>query len=135
MYPRVVGPLTSGVAAGADGEATANATSDNAIRGRINAVRVQYLDTPPQETTIVTIATSGTDSGLPGSVTILTLTNANTDGWFYPRHQVHGSDGAGLAYADEGEPVAESLMIADRVKVTIAGANAGDSVNVWLIVC
>jgi hypothetical protein len=80
----------------------------------------------------VTIATLGTSPSAP-SLAILTITNAATDGWFYPRHGVHGSTGAALLYAAGGEIVAEPVPIHDKVKITIAGANAADNADVWLL--
>lgn len=125
------GPHGSGTAAGSAGSATANTTSSNVILGRVLAAHVVYNDSPPAGTTDVTIATAGTTGGPPAN-TILTLTNAATDGWFYPRHQVHDATGAGVTYDGTNE-VYEAPPIYDKVTITIAGANAGDSVTVWLL--
>ena len=117
------GPISSGAAAGGAGVATANATTTTAIVGLIAAVYVDYQDSPPAGTTDVTIATAGTDA--PAN-TILTLTNAATDGWFYPRHAEHDNTGSALA-------TYTPVPIHDKVKVTIAQANNNDYVEVYLL--
>lgn len=133
MYPRMVGPLSSGAAAGSDGEATANASTNNPISGRVAAVYVQYVGDPPAGTTDVVVKTTGT-SPAPPSVTILSLTDGATGGWFYPRAAVHSTAGAALTL-EGSEPVTDMIPIHDYINVLIDDANAGDSVNVWLMVC
>lgn len=126
---RVVGPIYSGAAVGSSGSATANATTSNVIAGRVYAVYLDYLDSPPN-TTDVTVATAGVAHP---AMTILTITDAATDGWWYPRAATHSTAGAALLYAAGGAAVADTVAIADTVKVTIAQANAADGVNVWLL--
>lgn len=123
---RLIGPLNTGVAVGSNGSATANNTTSVPVSGLIYGVYVKYNDSPPAGTTDVTIATLGT-SPSPPALTILTLTNAATDGWFYPRHVNHSN--AGVAAA-----TTEAVPVFDFIKVTIAQANAPDSVDVWLLV-
>ena len=66
--------INSGAAVGGDGSATANNTSSHVVTGQICSIGVTYGDSPPG-TTDVTIATAGNNGP---SLTILTLTNANT---------------------------------------------------------
>lgn len=123
---QVVGPFTSGVAAGADGSATANQDTPIRVKGLVVAVDVVYNDTPPN-TTDVTIKTKGTAPAEP-SFNVLVLSNQATNVRKYPLVQncdVNGADIAGQ-YA---EP-----MIDDYLNIAIAQANAGDSVSVWLLV-
>ena len=127
---RVVGPLYSGAAAGSAGSATANSTTAVAIDGQVHAVYLDYLDSPPN-TTDVTVATAGVNHP---AVTILAITDAATDGWWYPRAATHSTAGVAALYAGSGTAVNDRLAIADTVKVTIAQANAADGVNVWLLV-
>jgi hypothetical protein len=128
---KLAGPYNTGAAAGENGSATANSTS-KLLSGRVLAVYIKYNDSPPAGTCDVTIATLGTAPAAP-SLAILTLTNAATSGWFYPRHGVHGSTGTALLYAENGQIVAEAVPIHDQVKFTIAGANAADNADVWLL--
>jgi hypothetical protein len=100
------------------------------IAGKVYGVYVDYIDSPPAGTTDVTIATAG---AAHPAVTILALTNAATDGWWYPRIATHSTTGTAALYASEGTAVSDLIPIADRVKVTIAQANAPDSVDVWLL--
>lgn len=129
---KLIGPINSGAAVGSDGSATATGVSPNPVCGRILAVHLKYKDSPPAGTTDVTIATQGT-SPRPPSNTILTLTDAATDVWRYPRHQVHTEAGAGVTYDGTNE-VYEAVPVDDYIKVTIAQANANDNVDAWLLV-
>lgn len=127
---RVVGPIYSGAAAGAAGSATSNATTSTVIAGKVYGVYLDYLDSPPAATCDVTVATSGVAHP---AVAILSIANAATDGWWYPRAATHSTAGAAALYAGGGTAVNDLLPIADTVKVTIAQADAGDGVNVWLL--
>lgn len=130
MKPRLMGPLSSGAAVGGAGVATANSSTLFEVEGCLIAVGIKYLDSPPAATTDVVIATVG-DNG-PGQ-TLLSITNAATDGWFYPRVETVSTSGAALLYAADGTAVTDRLVVADRINVKIDQANAGDSVNVWLL--
>lgn len=122
----LVGPINSGPAVGGDGVATASDTTAVYIIGRVQGIYVKYNDSPPAGTTDVTVATLGTSPTAP-TYNLLAVVNAATDGWFYPRVQVHTV--AGAAIAAEYTP----LIVYDRIKVTIAGANAADNVDVWIL--
>jgi hypothetical protein len=122
-----IGPINSGAAVGGNGVATANQTSVQVVTGRILGLYVKYNDSPPAGTTDVTIATAG---GTAPAQTILTLTNAATDKWVYPRITPQGVTGVDLAALT----VLETIPVHDKIKVTIAQANAADNVDVWLLV-
>lgn len=125
MTVSLVGPINSGSAAGGDGVATANGNSDSLLKGSVMAIYVKYNDTPPA-TTDVTVKSVGTSPSAP-TYNLLSVANAITDGWFYPRVAVHDVSGAAISgqYSEQ--------VIYDYVNVVIAGANAGDSVDVWLL--
>lgn len=126
MGVRLVGPINSGVTAGGAGTSTNNADTNRALCGRFIAAYVRYNDSPPNTTDVV-IATKGTNAP---AVTFLTLTNKNTSGWFYPRiipDDVLGVDLAALV-------VAEPIPFDDVVNISIAQANDGDSIDVWLLI-
>jgi len=127
---RLLGPIYSGAAVGNNGAATANADTNNVVAGRVVAVGVTYLDSPPAGTTDVVVATKGANGP---AQTILSIANAATDGWFYPRVGTHSTAGAALLYAAGGTAVSDYLAISDVVNVKIDQANAGDGVNVWLL--
>jgi hypothetical protein len=125
------GPINSGAAvqsAGA-GTGTANATSHK-ITGAVHAVYVRYNDSPPAATTDVTVATAGTSPYVP-AITILSIANAATDVLKYPRIQVCNTSGSALTM-DGTRILTDKIVIDDGVTVTIAQANTGDSVDVWL---
>lgn len=122
---RIFGPFNSGVGAGGAGTATSNATTSTELCGKIYGIYIRYNDSPPAATTDVTIATAGVNYP---AVTLLTLTNAATDGLFLPRKAV--VDLAGAAFASQS--IAEAVPVDDKIKVTIAQANDGDSIDIWL---
>ena len=120
--------VTSGEAAGSNGSATANNTSSHIVTGQICSIGVTYGDSPPASTD-VTIATAGNNGP---ALTILTLTNANSDGWFHPRHVVDNNAGADIEYAD-GYSVYDKVCVSDNIKVTIAQANNPDTAEVVIV--
>jgi len=75
------------------------------------------------------IATAGNNGP---ALTILTLTNANTSGWFHPRHVVDNNAGADIEYAD-GYSVYDKVCVADNIKITVSQADDDDSVDVVVV--
>jgi hypothetical protein len=124
---RILGPFNSGVGAGGAGVATNNATTTTQVVGRIAGIYVRYNDSCPATTDVV-IKTVGTSPAIP-SQTILTLTDANTDGFFMPRITPQDMTGADLIALTVLEPI----TIADFVNVTMAQADDACSVDVWLL--
>lgn len=124
------GPLNTGDTTGGAGTSTSNATSSVRICGEVKGVYVRYNGSPPAGSTDLTVATSGTSHP---AVTILTLSNAATDGWHYPRIGVESTAGAAMLYAGGGTAIPGCIPIADFVKVTIAQANDADSADIWLL--
>ena len=118
------GPINSGAAVGADGAATVTAYSTTEIHGLIYAVYVKYNGDKPA-TTDVTISTKGTSPKVP-SISILTLTNANTDGLFLPRINAHSILGVVDTSGDK------HISISDYLKIVVAQANTDDTVDVWV---
>ena len=96
--------------------------------GEICSIGVTYGDSPPG-TTDVTIATAGNNGP---ALTLLTLTNANSDGWFHLRHKTDDESGADITY-DGSNEVYEKVCIADNIKVTIAQANSPDTAEVVVV--
>lgn len=123
----LAGPFNSGAGTGGAGVATANADSPQRLHGKVVGIYVKYNDSPPAGTTDVVIKSKGT-SPAPPTYNLLVLTDAATDGWFYPQVQIH--DTAGSAIAAEYTP----QLIHDLINVSIAQANDGDSVDVWLLI-
>jgi hypothetical protein len=105
--------------AGAAGSASGSAVSDYPLYGKVVAVHVDYTDQP--NTADVTIT-----AGVPAQ-TLLTVTNANTDGWFYPRVQTDTDAGAAIS---GGYDLAG---IAGYVTVSVAQGDAGSVACTLLI--
>ena len=120
--------INSGATDGGAGASTNNNTSSHVVVGQICSIGVTYNGSPPSSTDVV-IATAGNNGP---ALTILTLTNANSDGWFHPRHVIDDSAGADITY-DGTEEVYDKVTVADYLKVTVAQANDGDSVDVVII--
>jgi hypothetical protein len=114
------------VAAGAAGSATST-TYSLPICGKIQAVHIDYQDSPPA-TTDVTLS----DENDPAAEAIISLANANTDIKIYPRRVTEKNDGADILYTT-GEEVYEPYVVHGRLKVVIAQADPADYliVTVW----
>ena len=124
MTISLLGPFSSGVAAGDDGAATNNSTTVNVLSGIVRRIDIAYLDSPPAGTTDVTIATAGINAP---AETLYYKANSATDGSFYPETLFNlNTDGAEIA------SLYDFMAIHDKVKVTIAGANAADYINVYI---
>jgi hypothetical protein len=123
----LVGPINSGAAVGTNGNATANTSTAAPIVGRILGMYIKYNDSPPSGTTDVVVATAGTN--VP-ALTLLTITDAATDRWAWPRLTPQGNTGAALTALTILEPA----PICDKVNIKIDGANAADNVDVYLLV-
>jgi hypothetical protein len=106
---------------GAAGSAAGSATTGQPIRGRVRAIYVDYVSQPA--TTDVVIKATGPDQ------TILTLTNANTDGWFYPRRVIDTTAGAAAA------GVYDAFAVAGNLNVTVAQGDAGSVAVTILVEC
>ena len=121
----VIGPITTAVAVGAAGAAAGTVVSSQPVRGMIIGIDIQYNDAPPAGTTDVGIKTKGASGVLP-SRNILTISNAATDGYFCPRVETVKADGSVSSFVDGVH------YVEDYIQVDMAGANAGDSVSIWI---
>ncbi len=127
MSVKMVGPINTGAAAGGAGVATANASTTVPVTGVVLSVYIKYNGSPPAGTTDVIVSTVGTSPDVP-SLTMLTITDAATDGYFYPRINIDSTAGASQAAAWD------YMVIRDFVNVKIQGANNDDTADVWLFV-
>jgi len=98
---------------GADGSAAGTDTSANQVRGKVQAVYLDYHGSAPV-TTDVTLAAANTPTE-----NILTITNNKTDAWYYPRKETVINDGT-ATYLRESVP----YVIHDQLKLSVAQANA-----------
>lgn len=121
----VIGPINSGAAVGGAGVATANATGSDIVHGILMGVYLRYNDSPPA-TTDVTIEATG---GVMPTRTLLVKSDSAADGYFPVVRQALDTAGASATGWFEGQP-----LKADKIKVTIAQANAADNVDVFLVV-
>ena len=110
-------------ATGGAGVATAFAYTDKPVDGEVIGVHLAYQDSPPGATTDVSIIEANNSP----AQTVLTISNAATDGWFYPL--AAGVNQAGAAITNSGRPI----KVSDTLKVTITGANNGDGVIATIV--
>ncbi len=116
--------FSTNVATGSAGTATATGYSPH-LTGKVLAVHVAYVDSPPAGTTDFTLS----DEADPAAENITARTNAATDYKDYPRRKVQDNAGADVTYDGTNE-IYEPYVVYGRLKATIAQANAGDSVTV-----
>lgn len=101
--------------------------STRPLSGRLLAAYVKYGGSNAS-TTDVEIKTLGINAP---SQSILVLTNANTDGWFYPRVPVVTNAGAAATYNGTAA-VLEPAVVNDHIAITVAQGN-DKTIDVWLI--
>lgn len=122
IYTEIITVTTTGAA----GSAAGNNTSRKPINGKLIGLYIDYVTQPA--TADVTITTPNAPVK-----TLLTLTDANTDGWFYPRYVVHGETGTALTGTAGGDRTMHPID--DYVKVAVAQGDAGSVVVYVLYEC
>jgi hypothetical protein len=90
---------TTGSAGSASGSAILAAPLSELV-----AMYVDYHASAPATTDLTLTA-----PGNPASVTVLTLTNNATDGWYYPKAQKHDNTGSAVT-GDYADPVVHSHL-------------------------
>ena len=101
------------------------------VEGNVVAIGVTYNGSPPAATTDLTIKTKGRIGPIR---TLLTLTNAATNGWFDLAAPVVDSDNTTPTY-NATEPIERiGIPVHDDVEVVIAQANDNDGASVVLLV-
>lgn len=105
---------------GSAGTATGSART-KPITGKILAVHLDYTSEPA--TTDVTVATAHAPVA-----TILTITNGNTDGWFYPRALLQDIVGADLT------AIYDPIPIDDEISISVAQADDAGTVVATILV-
>ena len=123
----IVGPFITPACTGNDGSGAATVTSDNVVCGFIAAIYIDYVGDDPA-TTDVTISTEGVSPRAPAH-NLFVATNIATSQLFLPRRVSHvATTGVASTTADQYTPVD------DKIVVTVAQANTGDIIKVWLYV-
>lgn len=119
---------STGDTTGGAGASTATGYSP-AVAGKILAVHVDYVGSPPGATTDFTLS----DENDPAAENIVTLTDQATDIKLYPRRLLEANDGTDLTY-DGTRKIYGEYVVCGRLKATIAQANDSDSatVTVWI---
>jgi len=118
----LVGPYNTGKAVGVDGAATINIDIKR-LTGCVRGVGVKYNGDKPATADLIIKGKGTTSLTKP----ILTVTNGNTDSWFFPHEVIDGVDGA--AVAGTYTPV----YIDDVVNIELKESNTDDTVDVWFL--
>lgn len=113
---------------GANGSATGSADTPSPVNGKLHAVYLDYHGSAPNTTDVTISQKEGPTQ------TLLTVTDNATDGWKFPREQVHSNAGAGLTY-DGSHAVAEAPPVTGKLTVSVAQSNAlTGCVTAWLYI-
>lgn len=110
---------------GANGSAAATVYSGAPLVGRILALYIDFTNQPA--TTDVTITTNEAPVQ-----TIYAKTDANTDGWFYPRVPMTDTAGAAVTY-DGTHAIYESIPVCDILKVVVAQGDSNKTIDITVI--
>lgn len=94
------------------------------VAGELKGIYVKYTGQPG--TCVVAVRTKGSNSP---SQALLTLTAANTSGWFRPLVAQNKTDGSAALYA-VGFPVLAEIVVDDFIEVAVSSGAAGN-VEVW----
>ena len=106
---------TTGVA----GSATGTGRTNVPVNGRIGAIKIDFTG---QASTADTTITSELGQ------TFLTLTNVNTDGWYYPHPDIHDTTGNVL------NKHTVPFITSGYISASVAQSNAG-TVQITILVC
>ena len=119
---------STGATTGGAGAGTATGYSPH-VEGRVLAVHVDYVGSPPAGTTDFTLS----DESDPASESIVSLTDQATDIKVYPRRLLETNDGTDVTY-DGTRKVYGHYVVHGRLEAVIAQANNDDSVTVtvWI---
>ena len=103
---------------GTAGSATGTGTTTRPVNGYLEAVKIDFTS---QASTADTTIVDGMGQA------ILTLTDVNTDGWYYPHPEVHSVTGSQL------NKHTGPMAIDSYITASVAQSNAG-SVQITLLV-
>ena len=104
---------------GTAGSATGSRTT-GVINGRVLAVHLIYTGQPA--TTDVSVSTTYAPVR-----NILTISNANTDTWFYPRVAMTNTSGAAITF-DGTQAIVGEIPVNDQITVSVAQGDPGNIV-------
>lgn len=118
--------LPTATADGSAGAATALVESNEPINGEIVALYIAQAGSPAA-TTDITIAIK------TPALNVLVLSNVTTSGWYFPRHQVHGSTGTALTL-DGTRINADRVPVDGYMTAAIAQGDDNQTLDVTIFV-
>ena len=113
-----------------DGSGNLTVNGERAIVGRLYAV--EWIDGDLADGVDAVISAQGTPSGV--ATTLLTLTDANDDKWYFPRIVVHDAAGADVTFDGTNE-IYDLPIIAGtpRLVVSSGGATKTGGCIIWYL--
>ena len=116
------------------GAGTSGATSPaKPLRGTVLAVHLEYVGSPPGSTDVILRTKAAGKKG--GVRTLLSIANANADGWFdLATPVVDAADGSTPTF-NATEPLHRiGIPVDQEVELDVAQANEGDEVNAVVLI-
>src|SRR5512133_1944642 len=111
-----------------DGDGNATAIGSRSVRGLLYAV--QWIDGNLADGVDGVLSTVNSDAA---NANLLTLTNADNDALYYPRHVVHSEAGAALTGTSGGDRAMPLLDGTPKLVISSGGATrAGGCVLYWV---
>lgn len=107
------------ITATTDASGDATAYSEASYNGELYAV--QWIDGDFADGVDAVLSVANTDAAV--DLTLLTLTNANNDAMYYPRHQIHDAAGAGVTYDGTNEVYGKAPVVGKLKLVVSSGGN------------
>lgn len=111
-----------------DSDGGLTVTGPTAIHGHLEAV--EWIDGDFANGVDAVISIYNTNSGVDN--TLLTLTNADNDAWYYPRALVHSEAGAALTGTSGGDRAPEMMNGLPKLVVSSGGdTKTGGCILYW----
>ena len=116
---------------GADASGNASVISEKIARGKLLAVHLIY-DSSSASATDVTLSMLGSDYG-GADATLLSISNNNTSGWYYPRTYAEDYQGNDLTFDGTNKIPCEAIVFG-RLKLSVAQQTATKAVKAYVFV-
>jgi hypothetical protein len=105
---------------------TLTAYTNTVARGNIKAIHVDYDSTAAATADLVLSDNEGQ--------TILTLTDINTDGWYYPRANAQDATGVDRVFIAAGQKIPVEFTVFSLLKLVLAQAGDLKTIKVTFLV-
>jgi hypothetical protein len=121
--------LTATANSGGAGQSTADEIGAVCVQGLVRAVAFDFHSSAAGASLVTTLKTKG-DHAVP-SYNVIVMTNTATNVVRHPTAPAYDQANGAVVYA-AGFPVRVPIPVDDHLEVTLAGANSGDVVDVYV---